>query len=93
MSHEAAVVDMGVVYRPLSLADIEVRPTAADCEELFRLEEWNKNLGTFAKKPDEVNVLESSGGCLALWGQPAVKVLLLFILFWVFVVAMYCKDK
>ena len=69
MSHEVAVA-MGVTYRPLSLADIKIRPTAADGEELTRLAEWNKKFGTSAPAEAEVAVPQS-GGCLALCQQPA----------------------
>ena len=87
MSHEVAVA-MGVTYRPLSLADIKIRPTAADGEELTRLAEWNKKFGTFARAEAEVAVPQS-GGCLALCqqpGQPAVKILVIFIFFIIFII-------
>ena len=90
MRHEVAVA-MGVTYRPLTLADIKIRPTAADGEELTRLAEWNKKFGTFTREEAEVAVPQS-GGCLALRQQPcqaAVMILILFILFWVAVVAVY----
>ena len=81
MSHEVAV-DMGVTYRPLSLADIKIRPTAADGDELRRLEDWNAKFGTFARAEPEVS-LAQGGGCWELLEQPGLKILVVFILFWV----------
>ena len=90
MSHEAAVVEMGVRYRPVKVTDIRVRPTAADSEELDKLAEWAKKFGTLASNVNPVNVnVHGSAGCLALCGQPAVIILVGFILFWVIVMTVY----